>query len=378
MSQYKFELYRPDLQTQVARLQKYLWTSSLKLNTAYLEWKYARNPYTPEPLIYIVMHGSRVVGMRGIFGMCWEVGGDPEPIFLPSSSDSLIEPGHRNLGLYRDLTDFMMGDLHTRGYTHTISLSSTPANDLILVKVMGARPAGSLGIMTRRSHIATMETKLIQAVNRLKFSSMVQRVGMNARRALGFNVFSNLDRNAGRGSAGAGNPVTLARKPRPEAMADLIRRLNRDGRIRSVRDRSYFSWRFENPRAMYRFLYWGSEQLSGYLVLQNTQGKSPVNIVDWEASDPEVRAGLFRSALAWGQFSRIDTWSATLPPAEVELLRDAGFSVIEDIPGTPSNFGRVLLTAVGKVGNEEGWCLRGRQMLRLDNWDLRMLDSDGF
>jgi hypothetical protein len=378
MSQYRFDLYRPDLQRQVAELQKVFWGSSMKLNTAYLEWKYSRNPYTPEPLAFVAMHGSRLVGMRGIFGSCWEVGNRPDTIILPCTADTLIEPDFRGGSLYRELTDFMMAELCTRGYTHTISLSATPANYLISVMGMGYRPVGSLGIMTRRNPTATAGSKLIRQVNRFKFSSTVQRVGMNARRALGLNVFSDLDRNAGSGSAGAGFPVILAEKPRPEAMADLVLRLNRDERIRHVRGRSYFSWRFENPRASYRFLYWGSEHLSGYLVLQNTKGKSPVNIVDWEASDPEVLTGLFRSALAWGQFPRIETWNATLPSAKEELLRESGFSAIEDIPGTPRHYGRFLLRTVGKVEDDRNWCLHGRQLLKLCNWDLRMIYSDGF
>ena len=378
MSQYTFELYRPDLQRQVAELQKAFWGSSMKLNTAYLEWKYSRNPYSPEPLIFVAMHGSRLVGMRGIFGSCWEVGNRPETINLPCTADTLIEPNFRGGGLYRELTEFMMAELRTRGYTHTLSLSATPANYVISVMGMGYRPVGSLGIMTRRSPAATTSSKLIQLVNRFKFSGTVQRVAMNARRALGINPFSDLDRNAGNGSAAAGFPVTLAKKPRPEAMADLVRRLTKDERIRHVRDRSFFSWRFENPRASYRFLYGGSDHLDGYLVLQNTKGKSPVNIVDWEASDPGVRAGLFRSALSWGQFPRIEIWNATLPAAEGELLRESGFSAIEDLPETPRHYGRFLLRPLGNVEDEETLCLHGRQLLKLGSWDLRMIYSDGF
>src|SRR3990170_2815294 len=111
MSQYTFELYRPDLQRQVAELQKAYWGSSIKLNTAYLEWKYSCNPYTSGPLLYVAMRGSRLVGMRGIFGTSWEVGPRPETVVLPCTADTVIEPNFRGRGLYRDFSEFMMADL---------------------------------------------------------------------------------------------------------------------------------------------------------------------------------------------------------------------------------------------------------------------------
>src|SRR4030067_1524120 len=142
--------------------------------------------------------------MRGIFGTSWEVGPRPETVVLPCTADTVIEHNYRGRGLYRDFSEFMMADLRSRGYTHTFSLSSTPANYVISRISLGHRPVGSLGIMTRRSPSATVDTKLIKLVNKFNLASMVQRVSMDARRALGINVFSDLDRNAGNDSAAAG------------------------------------------------------------------------------------------------------------------------------------------------------------------------------
>jgi hypothetical protein len=249
MSQYKFELYRPDLQTQVAQLQKYLWTSSLKLNTAYLEWKYARNPYTPEILIYIAMHGSRVVGMRGVFGMCWEVEGDPNPIVLPCSSDTLIEPGYRNLRLYRDLTDFRWAIAH--GGTRYVSATR---ERLILVTPWGLPGRVAWNHDAQESH-GEWETKLIQAVNKLKFSSMVQGARMPA--GPWINVFSNSTR--------VKFPWARNLTPWLETTTGCNYGFDpatrRDGRIRCVWDRT-ISWRFRNSQRRVGFVL-GSEQLDG-------------------------------------------------------------------------------------------------------------------
>ena len=42
---YAISRYRPEHKPQVAELQKDLWSSDTRLNTAYLEWKYEQNPY---------------------------------------------------------------------------------------------------------------------------------------------------------------------------------------------------------------------------------------------------------------------------------------------------------------------------------------------
>ena len=85
-------------------------------------------------------------------------------------------------------------------------------------------------------------------------------------------------------------------------MAELVERLGHDGRIRHVRDREYFAWRFLNPRASYRFLYAQSARLEGYLVLAAQPGRPDwgVRLVDWEAVDDRVRRALLVAAFQKG------------------------------------------------------------------------------
>jgi hypothetical protein len=46
-------------------------------------------------------------------------------------------------------------------------------------------------------------------------------------------------------------------------MADLVRRLGHDGRLRHVRDERYLAWRYRNPLYEYRFLVRESDRLEG-------------------------------------------------------------------------------------------------------------------
>jgi hypothetical protein len=70
-STYEFISYGPQLKSQILELHKNLWNSSTDLNAAYFDWKYERNPYVKEPLIYLAMCNGKPIGMRGFFGVRW-------------------------------------------------------------------------------------------------------------------------------------------------------------------------------------------------------------------------------------------------------------------------------------------------------------------
>src|SRR5262245_51186770 len=96
---YEVVPYRAALKPQIVSLQQHLWWGGAPINTAYLEWKYERNPYLPSPLLYVALYQGRVVAMRGLFGSCWEVGADSARHLVPCADDFVIAPAHRNRGL---------------------------------------------------------------------------------------------------------------------------------------------------------------------------------------------------------------------------------------------------------------------------------------
>ena len=113
------------------------------------------------------------------------------------------------------------------------------------------------------------------------------------------------------------NPhVTLQRKPRPGAMADLTERIGCDGRIRQVRDHQYIAWRFSYPLSSYRFLFWEVGGLDGYLILRTSpyKNQNSVSIVDCEGVNSQV-------AIWIGHFAHLDIWSAILSNSTKSLLQ---------------------------------------------------------
>jgi len=69
--EYVIVKYGPEFKQQIVKLQTHLWSPDVALNTAYLEWKYERNPYMKTPFIHLALSAGQVVGMRGMYGAKW-------------------------------------------------------------------------------------------------------------------------------------------------------------------------------------------------------------------------------------------------------------------------------------------------------------------
>jgi GNAT superfamily N-acetyltransferase len=361
--------YRPEHKRQVAVLQRHLWRGDEALNTAYLEWKYERNPYLPAPLICLALHDGNVVGMRGMFGSCWEVGPGAERFIVPCGDDLVIAPVHRRRGLFGQIMNATVAELIARGHAVTFSLSAGP------VAMAGSLARGwrSVGSVREVSRIARPTSLPWRLPIRMPAWSAVRRLGA----ALSYvwkEPFRRLDQIAPRSPSGSA--IWSAREPRPEAMADLVQRLGHDGRVRHVRDARYLAWRFVNPLHEYRFLLAGEDRLEGYLVLQAYRlvGRGRVNVVDWEATSPAVRRALLRAAIDWGRFGEMSTWTMSLPEEAGTLLRENGFLPVTRHRLAPQG-PAVLVRSPTSSPGEPGPALGGRPLLDAATWDMRMLYS---
>jgi hypothetical protein len=376
MTRFSVELYRPELLPQVLRLERSFWGTSRSHAAALFDWKYRQNPYTSEPLFYVGLREGQVVGARGMLGSCWEVGDSGERAVLPVAADLMIDPAHRDSGLYRALNDFSRADLERRGYTHMLNLSPTTANTIASVVTMGWRAVDAVRELSRREPSLSMAVRLRLGERGLELRQRAVELARAARAAIGMKTFRHLDRSARSGLGRHGSPISIDRRPRSQAMADLIHRIGSEARIRHVRDAAYFDWKLRNPVADYRFLYWGAPVLEGYLILQEQRTMLQVNILDWEARDPAIRTGLLRAALDWGRFRNLHVWSATLGDADRLALRDGGFSPPPSDSLTARHGRKLLVRPVGSAAEEKCWFLGDHRIDRADQWALRMLYSD--
>jgi hypothetical protein len=161
-------------------------------------------------------------------------------------------------------------------------------------------------------------------------------------------------------------------------MAELITRIGDDERFRHVRDEQYFAWRFQNPRGVYRFLFWQDERLEGYLVVYACYytGESQCSIVDWEGTSHRVRTGLLQALFQLAGFDEFQTWSATLSEDKRRVLEEAGFQRVEH--SVTKKVATVLVRPTRDDPTEGDWILGSQRLLDLGNWDLRMIYSEGF
>jgi GNAT superfamily N-acetyltransferase len=365
--------YDPTWTEPIARLQRNLWGGDPRLNTAYFEWKYLENPYSKTPLLQLAIEEGRLVGMRGFFGSCWEAGEAGRPVLVPSGDDFVIDPTYRNRGLAGAIMRAAIADLDAKGYEYAFSLSAGPVTTATLLAA-GWRAVGPMRPARRTSPGGVF---LDRVATRLEKLPMLWRIkDPLVRLAHRGGGFRRLDRRLRRAPGRSPAVVWMESEPRVEAMADLVRRLGHDGRIRHARDETYLRWRYRNPLHEYRFLYQGADALDGYLVLQThrVEPERGVNIVDWEATGDDARKNLIRTALSGGGFRELAVWTAALPSAAPVLLTEAGFSAP---PSRSPLLGstRTLIRQVKKVPRANEPLLAGRRLLDPESWDMRMVYS---
>ncbi len=355
-TRYEIVRYRPEFKHEVAELQRHLWGADTALNAAYLEWKYEWNPYVERPLIYLGLCGSEVVGMRGMFGSKWQVGHPCQTFLALCGSDSVVDPQHRHRGLFRNMVRAALDDLVGGSYAYAFSLSAGSITSRTC-RALGWRSTGSLQPVIRACPWNRLPL-LLPSTHR--------------------NPFYLLDQNGWQREGHISPHISVEQSPRLQAMAELVERIGSNGRVQHVRDQQYFAWRFQNPRCVYRFLFWDDGRLEGYLVLRQeiSSRQGGVNVVDWEATGRHARAELLQAALHWCSSARLTIWSATLPDEARAILNDAGFElpgVMRRLLGHPRS---VLVRPLRQEILETDWGLASRQLLDLANWDVRMIYSD--
>jgi GNAT superfamily N-acetyltransferase len=378
---YEIVRYLPEFDARIAELQRLLGNGDAAHHAKCLKWKYVENPYFDQTLIYLALHDGQVVGTRGMLGTLWQADDDASRFLLPYADNLVVAPEHRNRGVVSLIMKAAFDDLARRGHRFAISLSAGPVT-YVSSLALGWRSAGSFGPVRRGGRPAPVQSPS-RARALARQVHVLRRLVFMLRRQHARTVFQSLDR-AGRASRGY---ISVGDRPRIDAMVDLIARLPWDGRIRHVRDARYLTWRFRNPDAEYRFLFAGGERLDGYLVLQRSISDfwelDRVNIVDCEAADDRVRADLLAAALGWGGFGRVHAWLAGAGDSGRALLREHGFA--DDPDHLRVRHQGLLVRRLGEPAADPSratdhrssadWRLGSRDLLNIEDWDMRMLYS---
>src|SRR5262245_47034570 len=128
--EYEIVKYCSEFKQQVVKLQTHLWGPDVAVNSAYLEWKYERNPYMKTPFIHLALSAGQVVGMRGMYGAQWQIGCPAQTFLAPCAGDLVLAPDHRNRGLVTKIMETAADDLADNGYSYTFNFSAGLATQL--------------------------------------------------------------------------------------------------------------------------------------------------------------------------------------------------------------------------------------------------------
>lgn len=379
--------YRPEYYEGILKLQRERWGADAEVNASFFEWKYKRNPYIQDVLIYLAVCGSEVVGMRGIYGSKWQMDGNEDGFVWPCASGLMIHPDYRNRGLFAKLNEAALMDLSGLGFDYVFNFSASEVNFLASL-VTGWRSIGLIPAPRyRRSRHTIFYRGLRKIASRvsvvtafqLRFRKRVETAEKKPTAEV--NPFERLDRHYIENESAVTSPIWASRQVMPDRMADFIERLGFDGRIRHVKDREFFSWRYANPLCRYRFFYAGQDPLHGYLVLQSLKGNpGRVHIVDWQAHEPATQVMLLETAQQWGQFENLRIWTGSLSAKSKEILINFGFYVPKPRRFSDASLPTVLIKPTYSSGSGPpcDWSWRGKPLLDLTNWNLSMIDSDSY
>jgi hypothetical protein len=333
---YRFELYRPELRDRLLELQSHHWGPDRDANERYFAWKFEENPYLDDVLVYVVMLEDEVVGTVGAYGVRW-IDADGAPFASVGGSDLVVRPQDRNRSLAHRVFVAMADDLGARGHRHVMGTSASRITHLLLLR-LGWVPAIEFAYAERPPP----------------------------------------DRGLPRFAARLRRPRAISIEPvaRSSEMAELCARAVPSDAVRHARDERFFAWRFRNPFAHYRFLYWHeSSTLTAYLVIQQrSSNPRRIALVDWAFDSTEAMVELVRAAL-----EEAGAWPALvslggLPEVERSIFRQAGF--VERPIRAGDLFRPSLL--VKRLAPAGGGGVAGADQDSPKRWRCHPIDGDAF
>jgi hypothetical protein len=345
------------------------------VNAAYFKWKYENNPYMPMPLIYMALHQGKIIGMRGFYGAKWEMAQPTQTWPILCTGDSVVATEYRRRGIFTKISEAALKDLASMDHMYVFSLSLS-SGALTGSMKLGWRSVGHLQIMTRES----IRAKFSEHAERYLGNSRVVRSVLLFPDTSTRPCFHHLDRNIEKVRSRLNSYVSIEESPRPGEMAELIRRIGHDGRIRHIRDENFFRWRFKNPLSVYRFIFWKDTKMEGYLVLQTRldEDNANANIIGLEAINARVRSDLLHAAVHFGHFDKLAVWSASLQNEEKTLLKNYGFKYLNEKLSVEHSVPMVFVMALRDALPHSEWLIGNLRLLNRDDWDLRMIYSDNF
>lgn len=368
---YRIVKYDPVYDEQICELEKELWSRDSDINKSYLQWKYLENPYSDPPKLYLALHDEKLIAVRGFYE--WPFGHHTDSFPALCSADLVIHREYRSKGLYPELMNFIMGDLHDQGYTYLLSFSAGPTA-LINSLALGWKVIGRMKSIRKQFYMRPVTKKLTDPVTVNKLVKRVVTTKILRRPLKPPKIREELRGSTNNLPAN----VKFGYDPKPGEMARLLSGLDTNDRIVLIRDEKYFSWRYRNPLSGYFFLYWQDSELRGYLVAQTPLfmpgSMGNFNVLELEGESPEIKQELMKALLSLLDYRSTTIWSGMLDENVRQYLMASGFKEKSPAKSVAEFNEAVLISTTDKDNDKIEF--RGLNLLDIDNWDFKMTYSD--
>lgn len=370
---YRVELFRPELLGKFASVLSPLLGNDSELSQRYIRWKHLEYPSGENPILVALVHtaSGEVVGMHGFLPMTWLTGRQVNEMRVACWTDLVVHPLHQGKGLASFLFQETTKILEGRNFEVAIGFSQN-AKSWALSGKLGWKSTGIATYMQKGT--PSWERQTIQTEGRLRFY-MKRAIGVVARKLnrAPRPVFASLDR-AMRKRKGRSSTIEYNEMPRPADMARLSASVHPGGRLCQEKKQAYFEWRFKNPTARYRFLFYGEEKLRGYIVLQifRKGAAGRVCILDLTAEDSNIAMVLLNEVLKKGGFKHVYMLAEGLDPSIQAFLLKDGFNLEKRENRIPSLIVKPLKAM------ERAEHLLTPKLLSKDEWHFQLIESDAF
>jgi len=368
---YSIVKYDPVYDERICELQKELWSPDYDINKSYLEWKYLESPYSDPPKLYLALHDEKLIAVRGFYEWPFRQKGDSFTALC--CADLVIHREYRSKGLYPDMMNFIMSDLHDEGYTYLLSFSAGPTA-LINSLALGWKVISRMKSIHTQFYMRPVTKKLTDPVTVNKLIKRVVTTKILRKPPGPPKIREELWRSANNLPAN----VEFGYDPKPGEMARLISGLDTNGKVVLVRDEKYFGWRYRNPLSGYFFLYWQDSELRGYLVAQTplfmAGSMGSFNVLELEGQSPEIKKELMKALLSLLDFRSATVWSGMLDDSVRRYLMASGFRERSTTKSVAEFNETVLISTTGR--DNERIEFHGTNLLDVNNWDFKMTYSD--
>lgn len=270
-----------------------------------------------------------------------------------SPADACVHPAHRRRGLFVGMIRTAMkmyAERYPAFLTTTVNRNSLP----------GALKLGFVPLVTR------------------VYASHCTIAGL-ARYALAGQAWLPID--ASPIHFGRFDKIFVSANPRPEEMARLAeQQVHGKLVIQLAQDKSFFRWRFNNPRGKYVFYYpIQDDTATAYVVI----GMSPNNrrgyVLDYGAADYQQIAEILRYIIRERQFDILSIHTYGVDDVFWHTLYSVGFrmtSLVRLVERMRREELPLLIRPVKEAFSEDDFFIAGLDVRQFTNWSLKPICSD--